>query len=188
MPKRVVVYTPGTSFTRSSTAERPNRSIVSSLMTDTERGVSSSGLLKPNDDPLGAFGSTRFGSAVTSISSMLSAAPSVLTVAVSAASSACACATPENTDETTSVRTTNNQRVHSIRGVRICLARFAYACFSPCLCFARASFRARLRRQTSAPGRSPTRTADEIFSAIGERTSRHLDAQRWITRTWMRAP
>ena len=56
MPKRVVVNTPGTTFTRSSTAERPNRSIVSSLMTETERGVSSSGLLKPNDDSLGAFG------------------------------------------------------------------------------------------------------------------------------------
>ncbi len=39
-------------------------------MNDTERGVSSSGLLKPNDDSLGEFGRMRFGSAVTMMTSL----------------------------------------------------------------------------------------------------------------------
>jgi hypothetical protein len=61
MPKRVVVNVPGTSRTRSSTADSPNKSIVSALTDDTERGVSMSSLLKPKAEVLGAFGNSRNG-------------------------------------------------------------------------------------------------------------------------------
>ena len=71
MPKRVVVNTPGTTRTRSSIAVSPNRSIDSSLIIDTERGVSMSGLAKPKDEALGAVG-RMFRGSVTIISSISS--------------------------------------------------------------------------------------------------------------------
>ena len=61
---------------RSSAAEMPSSEICSSLTNETERGVSSNDLLKPNEEPLSSFGMMRSGSAVTTISSTPSGARS----------------------------------------------------------------------------------------------------------------